>query len=309
MRGKLMSQYTIENIIKEYDYICIDSNIWMNGEKEYEKFFIALYHVLQQQGKAFTLHGPQFDEICNIKRKTQYGEKKNARSRTAIDRIDQFQAYGLLNIIPIQIEPVPGVYADPLIIQLLLKVGKKDNKVCLITDDKELRIRARQVLNDNKISNLVLGIPSIIYQSKLFTSSNLFSYLRFHKIFSVKKTDFGFSTPNIILAICLILFYWFLDWSHENIDTYNNLFAAVGFIIAGFAAWGKRLKVGIWWMWAITGAFLGSLIGQILLIIFYSNIKYIIIVASVYLIFKLNFSKEQDNLLENNPSVDTSHSD
>jgi len=141
----------MERIFNEelFPSLCIiDSNIWMT--EEYEVFFAALMAALKRSSKALFLYGPQFDEICNIKKCTAYGEPRNRRARCAISRIEALQNNGLLTIKPIGIESKEGAYADPLIIMLLRTNSRLGNPVTFISNDKELRIRARQILQDEQ---------------------------------------------------------------------------------------------------------------------------------------------------------------
>lgn len=127
--------------------LIIDSNIWMNPE--YDAFFLTLEKQLSDRVKKLSLFGPQFDEICNIKKKTSYGEAKNKKARCALNRIEKFQLMKSLKIEPITLDAEKNAYADPLLIQLTntnLKAGKE---VCFITDDMELRIRIRSYNEDN----------------------------------------------------------------------------------------------------------------------------------------------------------------
>lgn len=127
-------------------FFIIDSNIWMN--EQYDAFFAALLHLLKSQHKTMLLYGPQFDEICNIKKNTDFGQARNRRARCAINRVEDFQKEGVLTIKPINIDAQERAYADPLIIKLLLANARQGNAVAFVSDDKELRVRARQLLQE-----------------------------------------------------------------------------------------------------------------------------------------------------------------
>ncbi|MDR2114799.1 MAG: hypothetical protein LBP87_00300, partial [Planctomycetaceae bacterium] len=124
----------------------IDSNIWMN--ENYDALFSAIRSVLQQHSQQLVLYGVQFDEICNVKKKTGkdggIGNERNRRARLAINRVEQFQKMGLLRIEPVTIDAKIGAYADPMIVKLLVNAAKKNKETCFISDDKELRIRVRE---------------------------------------------------------------------------------------------------------------------------------------------------------------------
>lgn len=156
----------IRNIFS-HDILCeclvVDSNIWMN--EDYDSFFIALEDSLRKNNEIIKLYGPQFDEICNIKTKYKYGSDKSRRARLAIARIDAFQVANLLTITPITIQSDKNAYADPLILRLLITAAKSNEKICFITDDKELRIRAREVcrLSSSKKNNInIIDIDDIL---------------------------------------------------------------------------------------------------------------------------------------------------
>jgi hypothetical protein len=116
---------------------------------EYNVFFEILSRVLRENSIKLILFAPQFDEICNIKKKRSYEESGNKRARLAINRIESFQKDDLIIIAPITIDAAPGVYADPLIVKLFINAAKKGQKCNFISDDKELRIRVREHLRQN----------------------------------------------------------------------------------------------------------------------------------------------------------------
>ena len=142
-------------------FLVIDSNIWMSTE--YTVFFQILEQQVAAQQKQIILYGPQFDEICNIKTKTEFGEAKNALARTAIDRIEKLNAKKLLRVEPITLDAKPGAYADPLIIKLLAKAAKDNKATCLVSDDKELRVRTREYLRNSTQAeqHIVVGLGQI----------------------------------------------------------------------------------------------------------------------------------------------------
>jgi len=125
--------------------LVIDSNIWMN--EDYNDFFHVLRRSAIEQSTQLVLYGPQFDEICNIKKTVGYEGKKNRRARIAINRIEAFQKDDLLRIEPLAINPDNTAHADPLIIRLLVAEAKTaKTSLCFVSDDKELRIRVREHL-------------------------------------------------------------------------------------------------------------------------------------------------------------------
>jgi len=137
------------NILTEC--LVIDSNIWMNDK--YDNFFDVLRYVCKEQDYKMKLFGPQFDEIVNIKKKTEYGEEKNKRSRIAINRIEKYQKENLLDITPVSIDAKHDAYADPLIVKFLKSEVGKGVESTFISNDIELRIRVRQHLKDINDTN------------------------------------------------------------------------------------------------------------------------------------------------------------
>lgn len=126
------------------DCLIIDSNIWMN--KQYDSFFQTLGLAIAASGVAYTLPGVQFDEICNIKKRTSFDDPRSRAARLAIDRIEQLQKGGLLRIDGIKLDAIRGAYADPELIKYLVSALEQKRLVCFIADDKELRVRVREHL-------------------------------------------------------------------------------------------------------------------------------------------------------------------
>ncbi|MCX8511436.1 MAG: hypothetical protein ORN83_06720, partial [Chthoniobacteraceae bacterium] len=121
--------------------LILDSNIWMNPG--YDPLFQALEDCLKAAHGTLTLYGPQFDEICNVKRKTAYGTPSNRGARCALNRIERMQTSNRLNIEPLSIDAEFKVYADPLIVKLIVTQTKQGTAVAFLSDDMELRIRVR----------------------------------------------------------------------------------------------------------------------------------------------------------------------
>ena len=124
--------------------LILDSNIWMNPG--YDPFFKALEDILPQAGRILTLYKPQFEEICNVKRKTRYGSGRNRAARSALDRIERLQLSGLLNIEPLAIDGDDNTSTGPLIIKLIAARTSHGTDVSFLSDDTELRIRARGLM-------------------------------------------------------------------------------------------------------------------------------------------------------------------
>jgi len=127
--------------------LVIDSNIWMNPD--YEDFFEVLSLASTKNDYVIELAGVQFDEIVNIKKKTNYDtDDVNRRARIAINRIEKLQKNKLLNISSVSVDAHQKAYADPTIVRLITEKSKKGLNCTFISDDKELRIRVRQHLID-----------------------------------------------------------------------------------------------------------------------------------------------------------------
>jgi hypothetical protein len=154
-------------------HLVIDSNVWMN--KEYDPFFSTLSHLLKEFNYQLVLYGPQFDEICNIKRKESYGTERDRSSRLATDRIEQFQKEKLLRIVQLTRTARKRAYADPLIVDVLLSVAEEGKRVCLISDDRELRIRVRQYVPD---SALIMGADELLSGCQAFLVAKAHGTLR-----------------------------------------------------------------------------------------------------------------------------------
>ena len=159
-----------KNIISAF--CLIDSNIWM--DENYEPFFIALSNRLSKKkgGKCF-IYQPQFDEICNLKDRNRYGSQKSMRARIALSRVEKMQVNNLISVEPMTIQSDPNAYADPLLISLLVKTAKKEPglRMTLITNDRELRIRTREILRQEQIPEKLLTISS---GKKLLEGANAF---------------------------------------------------------------------------------------------------------------------------------------
>lgn len=127
--------------------VIVDSNIWMNPNND--KLFINLEWVLQKLSSCIEMPATQFDEIVNIKTKS-VDEEKKGRARLALRRIERFQELALINITSLGYNSNKHAYADPNIISTFEKNLSNDSTMTLISDDRELRIRAGQRLKDKK---------------------------------------------------------------------------------------------------------------------------------------------------------------
>ena len=144
-------EYANEQITKFEKWLTpvlvIDSNIWMN--ESYDSFFRCLHWACLRKKYKVELFGVQFDEISNIKKAVSYGDPRNSRARTAINRVERLQKAGFLNVTPITIDSARGAYADPTIVKILAQKSREGRECTLFSDDKELRVRVRQNLMNN----------------------------------------------------------------------------------------------------------------------------------------------------------------
>lgn len=127
----------------------IDANVWMN--QSYDPFFKTLSEVLRLSKRTLVIYGEQFDELSNLKRKTTFNDTTNHFARMAISRIEKMQIAGCVRIQAENIVSRKGAYADPFIIRLLASSSKRGESCSLFSDDRELRIRVRQVLTDSDL--------------------------------------------------------------------------------------------------------------------------------------------------------------
>lgn len=126
-------------------FMLVDSNIWMNYE--YNVLFRNLAQLLISTSIALEMPTEQFDEIVNLKN-LPYDNPKSKLARCALSRIEEFQNKKVLKIVPMGIDAVRGAYADPEILKILMKASKTHPSVTLVSDDRELRIRANQLVSE-----------------------------------------------------------------------------------------------------------------------------------------------------------------
>lgn len=149
----------------------IDSNIWMN--EHYEHFFALAAIVCERSNLTIDLPNVQFDEITNLKRTKKYGSPQNARSRLAVNRIETFQTANHLKIIGIRENASRDAYADPLLVRLVMQHVERREPVVLLSDDRELRIRLRQRLNDQNADKWeIIGLDELCDDPSAFFAAN-----------------------------------------------------------------------------------------------------------------------------------------
>ena len=131
----------------------------MHGD--YDAFFQLLEKILRKANRKIIIYGVQFDEICNIKSSHEYGSQKSKRARLAINRIENFQKNEILKIETVSIKSERWAYADPVVLKLLISLSKESHSVVFISNDKELRIRARELVRIGQATTQVIGIEEI----------------------------------------------------------------------------------------------------------------------------------------------------
>jgi len=147
-------RYLKEKFFREC--LIIDSNIWMNDAPEYNQFISIFRYLLRCLKVHYKFYGPQFEEIINIKTNTSLENPKNRGSRIAISRIDELSSENLLSITPINVEFKHPDHVDPLLVRLLLMNTMKGESATLLSDDNELRVRAREKLKEYGINNYLI---------------------------------------------------------------------------------------------------------------------------------------------------------
>ena len=139
----------VERVFREWllpTILIIDSNIWMNEEPGYEAFFAVLMAELRRGKRHLLLYGPQFDEIANILRESGPQDERRRQASLAIKRIESFQKHRLLRIEAIEAGAREDAHADVFIVDILRSHIERGNPVSFVTDDQELRVRTRELL-------------------------------------------------------------------------------------------------------------------------------------------------------------------
>jgi len=122
------------------DLLVIDSNIWMKADYE------PLFEVLLRLKQNCVIVGDQLDEITNKKNRTKFGTDENKCARLGIDRVEKLQEADLVEIPGVTFESNKGAMADPEILKYAASETEQKRFVTIVTDDKELRVRAKAIL-------------------------------------------------------------------------------------------------------------------------------------------------------------------
>ncbi len=140
-----MKVMMLENVFR--GFLMIDTTVWLNEDAD--MFFHALLHCMKQHHNKVYLCTAQLNEIEKKKSITDYNTRINRQSRKALRRIEVLQSAGCLDIGSMKIDDSSKTYADPEILKVIKFMDSRDERTVLITSDRTLRIRVRQV-NDNK---------------------------------------------------------------------------------------------------------------------------------------------------------------
>lgn len=139
--------------------LVLDSNIWMDIKQTSDALFEALVIICKKEKRSILMYADQYDEICN-KKKRELKRSGDVRAACrAINRIDNLQGRGLVTIEGLEPNARPHAYADPVIVTRLAEQAKNGVTCTLVTNDVELRTRAREHLKDSGDSNwYVIGL-------------------------------------------------------------------------------------------------------------------------------------------------------
>ncbi|MDF7826005.1 hypothetical protein P4B35_18385 [Pontiellaceae bacterium B12227] len=132
--------------LSDYTTPCllVDTNIWM--DEDCEGLLAALEITCRIQGVNITVPGVQYNEICKKKKDKSSGEDGKRLGRIAHRRIEQFHEKGLLHFVNLTAHP-GHTYADPVLVKHIIDQVKKGVRSTLITNDRDLRIRAKESLS------------------------------------------------------------------------------------------------------------------------------------------------------------------
>ena len=171
-KGKLIaSRRETDMILDEITnhYIFIDTNIWMDSE--IDCFWHDLYLQCSAKKRQIIIPSAVYDEI--IKLKKDDNQDKAFKARLAFNRIMKFSNSDLLFIHDIKKVSNPYPYADSVIIDMCEYMQYKTNQemFSLITNDNDLIIRTRHILNQYKMEGeiercKILSVGKTAYTDK-----------------------------------------------------------------------------------------------------------------------------------------------
>lgn len=158
-RGKnsagVVETFALLNEITKYPFI-IDTNIWM----EYSNlkcFWDQLAYCCAKNHCQVVIPSEVYDEIIHL---TKNGKNSNTKyaARTAKNLLFELDNKHLLSIYNLQVNRNNASYADPVLIQVCKAIIKNGQSCYLLTNDKDLTIRARHLVNQGSEQCKVLGV-------------------------------------------------------------------------------------------------------------------------------------------------------
>ena len=137
----------------------IDSNIWMMDRAE--PFFTHLVDACKANGSKVLLPAWQFYEIVNKKNKTKWGNHSNFSARRAEQRIEIFQKHDVIVIEDISDKWLNNINSDSILLQEAKEVSDQGKSCTILTADRELRIRIREITKDKNLCE-VLSLDDVL---------------------------------------------------------------------------------------------------------------------------------------------------
>ncbi len=125
--------------------LVLDSYVWMSSDAA--SLFDAIEFVAAARQRVLVMPRDQFDELCNARRGVG-AMAGSSDAKLALTRIEKLQSLGLLHIESVGISSTPKVSSEPTVLVALVEVAARRTRVTLISQDEELRIRARSLLSD-----------------------------------------------------------------------------------------------------------------------------------------------------------------
>ena len=145
------------NLIENWscDVSVIDSRVWL--DEHYAPLLVAVQHALAGSGRTHVMYDVQFNEICEIAHQCVDKQAQDLYASWLIHHIEEMMAKGCLRIKKLPREQVPLYLSGvPVGIRVLLCLSASGKRVVFISDDTELRIRARQIIDETGVTNFTV---------------------------------------------------------------------------------------------------------------------------------------------------------
>ena len=142
--------------------IIVDTNIWV--DVKLDAFWESLRLGCMNSHSRIIIPPSVYDEI--VKFKTNDDKSKRYLGRIGLKRIELFMNCDLLSMSSLSKIPNSSPYADADIISLSQSLARQNEKVFLITNDKDLGIRIRFIVNSFKELCSVYGVRPTEYYDK-----------------------------------------------------------------------------------------------------------------------------------------------